>query len=485
MSRAVVIGGSIAGMCSARVLCDHYDEVVLLDRDRYPSRPGPRGGVPQSRHAHALLARGQRDLEAMFPGFVEQMRAAGALMFDPGVGLAMRWIPGWQELGPNGFDALWSSRELLEFTVRALLRAQTRVELREGAQVTGLLGSCDPSTVTGVRVRADGGGEHELTADLVVDASGRNSHAEEWLRALGIPALETQRVDSRAAYASRLYKAPSQARRPKECWWQGLWVEWEPPTLPRGGVIFPIEGDRWIATLVGIAPDYPPTDEQGFAGFCTRLSSHSLARALVTAEPISAISGYRSLANVYRRYDRLPTPPRGFVAVGDAVCCFNPLYGQGMSSASACSTILGDVLRKRGTGPDLPRAFFRAQSKFIADVWTLATGADFAWPTTEGERPRIPQWLNQYLDLAIQSAHVDAELRRHIAPLFNLVGPLALFFDPRFAGKVLWRAARRRRHVRNHGAPQIPDAPPAPHLTGAQEALGSACDVRANSTALE
>jgi 2-polyprenyl-6-methoxyphenol hydroxylase-like FAD-dependent oxidoreductase len=409
-----------------------------------------------------LLARGQLELDAMFPGFVAEMRAAGALMFDAGAGLAMRRRPGWQAIGANGFQTLWSSRDLLEHTLRSLLRRQTKIQLREGVHVTALCGSHGRApAVTGVRLRADGG-EEELRADLVVDASGRNTHAEQWLRALSVPAIETMRVDAHCGYASRFYKAPSGAQRPKDWWWQGLWVEWEPPDLPRAGVIFPIEGDRWLVTLAGIAPDLPPTDEQGYEQFAARLSSQSLTRALAHAEPISPISGNRAMANVFRRYDQLANPPRGFVAVGDGVCAFNPIYGQGMSSAAACASILRDVLRKRGKKPGFERAFFAAQAAFLTSVWNLATGADFAWPTTEGERPRLPKVVAEYFNLAMRAAHDDAELRSHIAPVFNLVASINLFFDPRFAAKVLLHTGKERLREHVLGAPLIPDAPPPP-----------------------
>jgi flavin-dependent dehydrogenase len=315
--------------------------------------------------------------------------------------------------------------------------------------------------VTGVRLRADSGNE-ELSADLVVDASGRNTHAEEWLRALSVPAIDTMRVDAHGGYASRFYKAPTGAQRPRDWWWQGLWVEWEPPDLPRAGVIFPIEGDRWLVTLAGIAPNLPPTDEQGYTEFAARLSSPAFARALAHAEPISPISGHRAMANVFRRYDQLKHPPRGFVAVGDGVCAFNPIYGQGMSSASACASILGDVLHKRRGSRGFERAFFAAQGAFLTSVWNLATGADFAWPTTEGERPRLPKVVADYFNVALRAAHEDAELRSHLAPLFNLVGSINAFFDPRFMAKVALHVGKQR--LRDHvlGAPLIPEAPPPP-----------------------
>jgi 2-polyprenyl-6-methoxyphenol hydroxylase-like FAD-dependent oxidoreductase len=462
MSRAVVVGGSIAGMCAARVLFDAYDEVVIVDRDHYPSEAIARSGVPQSRHAHALLARGQEELERSFPGFVAAMRAGGALMFDAGSGFAMRRRPGWQDVGPNGVETLWSSRDLLEFTVRSLLRKQTKVQLREGTQVLGLRAERGSALrVSGVRIRSEAFGEHELSADLVMDASGRNTRADEWLRELGLPLPETQRVDAHAGYASRFYKAPPPERRPKEWWWQGLWVEWQ-HGLPRGAVIFPIEGDRWLVTCAGIGGDHPPTDEAGFLAFLETLSSPAVAQAVALAEPLSPISGNRSLANVYRRYDQWSHELHGFVASGDSVCAFNPIYGQGMSSAAACSSLLGQVLRERGARAGFERQHFRRQGEFLTSVWNLATGADFQWPTTEGPRPRVPPGVGEYFNLALTCAHNDARLRRHLAPVFNLTSPISRFFHPPFMAKVLVRAGRDRLRQRLFGAQTIPAAPPTP-----------------------
>jgi hypothetical protein len=194
----------------------------------------------------------------------------------------------------------------------------------------------------------------------------------------------------------------------------------------------------------------------------TRLSSQSVARAVALAEPISPIAGNRSMANVFRRYDGLADPPRGFIALGDSVCVFNPVYAQGMSSASACAGILRTTLRAHGHRPGFERAFFKAQSEFLTSVWNLATGADFAWPTTEGERPRMPRVIGEYFNLALRAVHCDAALRRHVAPLFYLVGSNNAFFDPRFVAKVLLHAGRTELRDRMLGAPEIPDAPPPP-----------------------
>src|SRR5262245_43477613 len=93
--RAIVIGGSMAGMLTARVLSDHFDQVTIIERDRLPDDPVSRPGVPQARHLHALLPRGCRILEEMFPGFARELLAAGALKKDVANDIAWLTPQGW------------------------------------------------------------------------------------------------------------------------------------------------------------------------------------------------------------------------------------------------------------------------------------------------------------------------------------------------------------------------------------------------------
>jgi len=463
MTRAVVIGGSLAGLSAAKVLRAAYDEVIVLDRDHFPADVGARSGVPQSKHAHALLERGEVELERLFPGFAAEMQAGGALRFDAGLGLATLRAPGWQDVGPNGHESLWSSRDLLEHSVRKLFMRGAKADVREGVQVLGLTAAGGPRPrATGVRIRVEGGGEEHLAADLIVDASGRNTQSETWLKQLGVPAPLIQRVDAKAGYASRFYKAPPPERRPRSMWWQGLWVEWQPPSMPRGAVIFPIEGDRWLVTAAGIGDDRPPTDEAGFVRFLDTLASPAVAQAVALAEPISSVTGNRSMANVFRRYDTWQTPLLGFIALGDAACAFNPIYGQGMSCATASAGILAEALGQTGPGEGLARVFLRRQGKFLSSVWDLATGADFKWPTTEGPRPNVPAPIGKYFDVAFECSHRDAALRKHVAPVFYLTGPITLFFHPRFMAQVLAAAAKQRAEETLFGRKLTAPYPPIP-----------------------
>lgn len=446
-AQAIVIGGGMAGICAARVLADRYQRVTLLDRDRYPEGPAHRRGVPQSHHAHALLARGQDELERSFPGFTDALTAAGALRFDVTERFAIFRKWGWAPRASTGPATLWASRPLVEATARAHLRRVPNLEVREGTVVEDLAVTRDSRLrAAGVRVRDEDGVRSTMDADLVVDASGRGSKAPRWLETAGLARPEEDVVEAYAGYASRFYRRPPAHERPPEWWWDGLWIEGVPPDFPRGGVAFPVEGDRWLVTLVGFAKDYPPGDEAGFLAFAESLYSPVLHDAITRAAPISEVVINRSMTNRFRRYDRWRDTLDGFVAIGDSVCAYNPVYGQGMSVAAVSAAILRDTLDR--LGPDaraLPRAFFRAQGEFLRDVWNLAAGADFLWPTTEGKRPPGSRLVKPYFDLLVESLHCDPVATRLAVRSFHLLEPTTALFRPRLAVTALASTLRRRR----------------------------------------
>jgi 2-polyprenyl-6-methoxyphenol hydroxylase-like FAD-dependent oxidoreductase len=458
--RAVVIGGSLAGMCAARALAGHFDEVLIIDRDVFPRAVDARAGVPQARHAHVMLERGARELEALFPGFLAEALRNGAQLFDPGLFIATRRSSGWQPIGPLGTELLWASRDLIEYALRARLEARADVRVQERTQLLALHASRGPRPrIEGITVRERGGAQSLIRAELVVDASGRATRAENLLRELGVAPPDAERVDSHAGYASRLYRAPSE--QPKDRWWKGLWIEGDPPHFSRAGVLFPVEGGRWLVTIGGVGADVPPTDEVGFEAFLHSLRSPALVNALAHATPISEVSGSRQFANVYRRYDRWRTPVAGLLATGDAFCAFNPLYGQGMSVAASCAGLLRAALeRGDGARADFTTRFFREQAAFVAQPWRLATGADFIWPGTDGKRPRALPLVGSYLQLAMRCAQVDLALRRHINPVFNLTGSMSLFFSPPFVAKVLLSAGKLALQERLYGKQSASRMPP-------------------------
>jgi len=464
---AIVIGGSLGGLCAASALAPHFRRVTVVERDALPTDASLRAGAPQARHVHVLLVRGRRELDTLFPGFERDLLAAGAVELDFGMSFATLRAHGWQQRRPFDITGLFQSRALLESVVRRLARRIPNLELRDGVEVLGLVGDdARPARVVrGVRVQARSGGDaaEEIVGDLVVDTSGRGSKNADWLGALGLAAPDEVVVDSDSAYATRWYQAPPRERLPRHWWWQGIWID---PELPDGrvaGVLSPVEDGRWIVTLGGIEGRYPPTDEAGFVAFLRTLRSPLIADAVELAEPLTPVYGHRAMANRFRHFERWKERLDGFVALGDAVCAFNPVYGQGMTAAAVSARRLGDwVADARGGALD-PRRYFKAQARFLSEVWTLATGADFRFPKTTGPRPPFAGVANGYLDLLLLASEEDDLVRAAMRDVIHLLDSPTAIFRPRVVGHVLRHAfLRRRAAAAAADEPQpVPDVPPA------------------------
>jgi 2-polyprenyl-6-methoxyphenol hydroxylase-like FAD-dependent oxidoreductase len=449
--QAIVIGGSMAGLLAARVLSDHFDQVTIVERDRLPNGPAFRPGVPQSRHAHALPARGQQLLEQLFPGLGAELDAAGAVSAEiPGDVLWMT-AAGWCHRFQPGLQGICLSRELLEWQVRRrLLGPENMVCFREEADVIGLVPSQDRRAVVGVRVRPRGRGPmsaahvEELPADLVIDASGRTSRTRRWLEALGYPAPKETHINSLLGYASRYYARPHGARRD----WTALYIM-AAPGAPRGGLILPIEGDRWLVTLSGYGGDYPPTDEEGFLAFARSLRSELLFEAIKDAEPLSAIVGNRFSENRLCHYDRMPRRPERLLVLGDAVCAFNPVYGQGMTMAACAATVLDDCLWEQdgrypgGELTGLAKRFQRQLARSNATAWLMATVEDLRYPTTTGAKPTLAtRLLHRYVDRVIHVSAQNRAVSRVFFEVMNMVTPATALLRPDVLIPVLLESGR-------------------------------------------
>ncbi|MGH7949967.1 MAG: FAD-dependent oxidoreductase, partial [Candidatus Binataceae bacterium] len=350
-SHAIVIGGSMAGLCAGRVLSDFFEKVTIVDRDSYPDGAFERAGVPQSRHVHALLKRGRQELENLFPGFDRTMLAGGALDINFTWDFATLRETGWVGRAQDRTTTLFASRVLIEETVRSLMRAQcSNVQFIERTEVIGLEADRNGATrVTGARLRPrDGGDVFVLRGDLVVDASGRSSKCDAWFKELGFDAPANTVVDSHTGYASRWYQRTDRARRPSDWWWRGVWIDPVAGDAATAGVLFPVESDRFIVTIAGIGGNYPPSNEEGFTAALPRLRSPIIYEEVLLAQPISPVYSYRQMANRWRHYERWPVRLDRFVALGDSVCAFNPVYGQGMTTGAVSALILRDCLREAG-----------------------------------------------------------------------------------------------------------------------------------------
>jgi len=357
---AVVVGGGITGLAAALVLGQRGARVTVLERDPAPAaadaasafRDWRRPGVAQLRHSHAFLGRLRTLLAERHPDVLAALAAAGAreyrMMEQPPLWLEGRLVA---EPGDEELVALGCRRTTFEWVLRRVASARGGVTLVPGARVLGLLAETGrPPRVTGVR--CDGAtGPARLHADLVVDASGRRSACAAWLAAIGAAAPEEQREPSGITYYTRFFRLrpgaaePPRDRHPTAGDWG--WVKYgvfpadertfsitlaAPLAVPRLRVLSrPRAFDALAAMIPGLAPWVD-------AAVATPIED--------VGRPVQVMGG---LVNRLRRFVGPDGPSSaGFVVLGDAAYCTNPLYGRGCAQGFLHAELLGDALEVRG-----------------------------------------------------------------------------------------------------------------------------------------
>lgn len=449
---ALVIGGSIAGLLAAQVLTKYFNRVTIIERDHLSAQPEQRPGVPQAHHLHVLLKQGLDILEQLFPGIQTELAASGAVAINASADYLWYGLGGWTPRFNSDLNFYNLSRNLLEWIIRRRLATNNRVVFVQATIVTGLLSNPNKTQVTGVQVRRkfdqrqdNSPKQTDFTADLVVDASGRNSLAPGWLEAMGYTPPKETVINSFLGYASRLY----QLRENFPADWQGALVTAKAPGT-RGGVMSAIEGNCWIVTLAGIGRDYPPTDEAGFLDFARSLRNPIIYEVIKDAQAISPVRAYHRTENRWLHYEKLSRLPSGFVVVGDAVCAFNPVYGQGMTTAALGALMLDESLNKQlshhadGNLVGLSQSFQKQLSKIIAVPWLMATGEDFRWHTTVGGRPNwMTQLMHYYLDQVLLLAAQSPDIHKLFLEVMHLLKPPSVFFHPSVLRQVLQRIIKK------------------------------------------
>lgn len=446
---AIVIGGSMAGMLAARVLHEHFGRVTIIDRDRYGEDGEYRSGVPQSRHLHICLERGQQILHELFPDLEVELNDAGVPLLNIGLDLSTVAFGGPLPRYRSKHQIRSSSRVWLESTVRRRLRLRNGITFLEETEVTGLLAR-PREGVYGVQLRRRGQSNEGMQADFVVDASGRNSKALDWLGVLGYEHASITTINAFLGYATRWFRKPARF----EAAWRAALIGSIPTSNSRAGALFPVEGDRWVVTLSGLAEQQPPADDAGFLGFARQLATPTIYHAIQHAEPISPAYGYRRTENRWVHFERLARWPERFIVMGDAACCFNPIYGQGMTIAALEADLLDRMLLQHGA--DLrwfARKFQRQLPKTLMPAWLLSTGEDFRWPTTAGGKPdaatRCAHW---YVDRLIHAMpHYQPMLEAFLSVQHLLAAPTTLF-RPSVSARVLSHALRSFVEQRARGA---------------------------------
>jgi 2-polyprenyl-6-methoxyphenol hydroxylase-like FAD-dependent oxidoreductase len=453
---AIVIGASVAGLLGARVLSDFFEHVTVLERDTLPEALIDRRAVPQGRHAHALHFAGQEALERLLPGYHSEAVAAGAPpCADAGV---LRFRVGGHPLCKVdiGAEAVFSSRPLLEGLIRRRINALGNVTIRDRCGVLDLLS--DHGCVTGVRAldRVPHSDEQALHADLVVAATGRAAKVPAWLESMGYERPAEERVQVDIMYASRHLRL-----RPGALGSDTIIFNGPKARRPRGMALFLEEDDRWLVTLHGYGVEHhPPTDSDAFNAFAATVADADVHAAIEEAEAIDEITTHAYPAGVRRRYERLRRFPDGFVVIGDAICSFNPIYGQGMTVATLQAEALARCLRQGDH--HLARRYFKAASRPVEHAWKLSTGADLALPEVDAQAALPDRIVSRYLDRLLSVAEHDEHVSKAFLNVLGMLNSPTSLLHPTIALRVVGGSLPRRtasprsRHSRPPTHPRAP-----------------------------
>jgi 2-polyprenyl-6-methoxyphenol hydroxylase-like FAD-dependent oxidoreductase len=431
----------MAGLLAARVLSDFYASVTIVERDALPDRPSHRKGVPQDRHLHALLGRGVQVLSELLPGVLDEMAAAGAVVLRDGDLSQLYARMGRWELArsgtvadPTALTLCLASRPFLEFYVRRQVAALPNVAVLDGHDLLELRGG--PEAVHGVHIVNRG---NELTtvlaADLVVDATGRAARTPAFLERLGFGRPAEQRAPTSVGYSSHRFAVPDGAigqrlaisnpgaRHPSvllSACEHGTWMLAVGRSLENGGA--PGDFGEMLALADGVLPP-------------------SIGDGLRTARPIGEIATFRNPASIWRRYDQMPRFPGGLLAMGDALCSLNPIYGQGMTMAALQAVTLRDCL-DRGRG-ELAHRFFAGTAQTIGPVWAR-NQANERTASAAGTRSVHARMRSRMVKGAVIAAAKDTAVAERLLRVAHLIDPPDRVNDPKLLPRIV--AANARHH---------------------------------------
>ncbi|WP_405152285.1 FAD-dependent oxidoreductase [Paenibacillus sp. FSL K6-0108] len=388
MKKAVVIGAGIAGLITARMLSDYYEEVYVIERDEFPTEPTNRQGVPQSFHPHRVQPRGALILEHYFPGYNEELIDLGAISsHDERLVVSNRYGTLTNKEDTSSFKIASCSRALLEWVLRKRIKDISHISFLTSMEVTGLIVSKDQRSVTGIYTKERNGEkrEEQLPADMVIDASGRSSKLIRWLDQIGLFVPEPEVLKVSLGYSTRYYKIKSSI--PNEL----VMSESDPEQGIRASIFMRTEDD--IAGLILFnagGETYPPTQPEEFQEQIKHLfASDEIVKLMEQLEPLQGPRGYRISESVRQHFELMEDWPSGLLVLGDAFCSFDPIHGQGITVAAIEAETIGKCLESQRMHPDpqFEREVLLRMQKAIEPAWWLSSVADMRWKGVEHAGP--------------------------------------------------------------------------------------------------
>ena len=425
MSDVVVLGAGLAGLWAAAAAAGAGERVLVLERDHLQGGLGPRPGVPQGAQPHVFLHRGLRAAEELLPGLRDDLLAAGGIRIDTGL-LPWRGEHGWLP-AQSSYDVVSLTRPLFEQVVRERVLRLPGVDLRGGVHVEGLA-----RAGAEWRVRVAAG--PDLAAALVVDATGRSSRLRRWLADLGVSTPEPWTVDARVGYATQVVAGGPDPGDLPGVVLQAL------PASPVGGVALPVEGRQWLVSAVGFGDRRPPRDPDGFTAFLAGLADPAVLAILRSGTRVGDVAAHRQTANRRHRYAGVSDWPEGLVVAGDAFCCFNPVYGQGVAVSAIQALRLRSALRS-GDGAGLARRLLGDFDRVVDFPWAVAIGQDLRMPSSSGHQTMsqaaVSAWASE---VGRRAVHGDRRAHDVLMGAYHLeTSPLALLHPSLVASVALGR----------------------------------------------
>jgi 2-polyprenyl-6-methoxyphenol hydroxylase-like FAD-dependent oxidoreductase len=442
-STAVVLGASISGLLAARVLADFYSSVIVVERDVLPAQPVTRRGVPQGALPHGITTRGITSLGELFPGLLEELAADGTRVWNDGdlSRFCMsfnghRFVRSGKVPDPESVVMYFVHRPFLEWRLRRRVTAIPNVKIMQGQDAVRLTSTAQRDRVTGVALaRSDSGVETALTADLIVDATGRGSRVPVFLDELGYRRPREDTLTVHVTYAGLPVHLPPGTLR------EYMTFATPEPSRPRGYWMFAGQDDVYMLAVYTVAGEKAPADLAALLDCLSDMAPPHVLAAARRAEPLADLTQYRFPSNRWRRYDRLTRTPDGLIVIGDALCNFNPIYGQGMSVAAIEALILRDCLQQGDR--NLPRRFFRSSTKEIRVAWRAAVSSDLALPQIEGKRSVSIRMANAYAERVQAAAETDPAMVQLFLRSISMIDPPSHLLRPSTVLRVI-KTPRRR-----------------------------------------
>jgi 2-polyprenyl-6-methoxyphenol hydroxylase-like FAD-dependent oxidoreductase len=381
---AIVIGAGMGGLMAGAALSDFFTSVIIIERDELPREPALRKGVPQGAHVHTFLGFAVEAMEKLLPGLMEQLYDAGAVRIRRNYDIWFHDASGPTPIRDVGIQTPSVTRPLLEHVTSERVSALTNVRINDAARLLTFEAEPD-GRVTGVSIKKGGGECETISADLVVDCSGRGSRMPSWLEKQGYGAVPVQSLEIAMSYTSGLFRPPPEWRNSK---WACLMLA-IPPAL-RAAYLTPVDGELWLATMYGRSGDVAPRDHQGFVDWSSGLAHPCIHERLVKAEPASKLRVYNIPKGIWHRFDKMENFPAGLLPLGEVFTSFNPMYGQGISLSAGQALSLRQALEQSaesGSDQNLAASYFRGCADLNASGWSVMETRDLAYPSTKGQRP--------------------------------------------------------------------------------------------------